>query len=84
MGEADLFGGVSSVPRKRSPTRLAQSEKASAIREAQRVIGQKLRAYYDLAQPIPDHVAELLKQLAQRKNKFESEMERSHRRKHSN
>jgi Anti-sigma factor NepR len=82
---------MTSVPRKRSPrTRVAQSEKASAIREAQRVIGQKLRAYYDLAQPIPDRVGELLKQLPQRKNKSESETntgtsrERSHRRKHSN
>jgi anti-sigma factor NepR-like protein len=82
---------MSSVRRNRSPrTRVAQSEKASAIREAQRVIGQNLRAYYDLAQPVPDRVAELLKQLAQRKNKSESEnntgtsRERSHRRKHSN
>jgi predicted transcriptional regulator len=82
---------MTSVPRKRSPrTRVAQSEKASAIREAQRVIGQNLRSYYDLAQPVPDRVAELLKQLPQRKNKSESETntgtsrERSHRRKHSN
>jgi|SRR5690242_8380023 Anti-sigma factor NepR len=52
---------MSSVRRNRSPrTRVAQSEKASAIREAQRVIGQNLRAYYDLAQPVPDRVAELL------------------------
>jgi hypothetical protein len=81
---------VSSVPRKRSPrTRVAQSEKASAIREAQRVIGQEPRAYYDPPQPMPGRVAELLKQLAQRKNKSESETntgtsrERFHRRKHS-
>src|SRR5438034_1238144 len=100
MGEADLFalkttagksGGVSSVPRKRSPRRrLAQSKKASATREALQLIGQKLRAYYDLTQPMPDRVAELLKQLAQRKERSESETntgtsrERFHRRKHSN
>jgi hypothetical protein len=62
---------VSSVPGKR----LVQIEKISATREAQWLIGQKLRAFYDLAQPMPDRLAELLKQLAQRIEKSESETE---------
>ena len=31
----------------------------------QSLIGNKLRGVYDLAEPIPDRLAELLKQLAQ-------------------
>jgi hypothetical protein len=57
------------VPRKR----LIEIEKASAARETQSLIGQKLSAYYDLAQPMPHHLAELLKQLAQQIDKSETE-----------
>jgi hypothetical protein len=62
---------VSCVPGKR----LVQIEKSSATREAQWLIGQKLGAYYDLAQPMPDRLVELLRQLAQRIDKSESETE---------
>jgi Anti-sigma factor NepR len=47
--------------------RLVQSEKATSAREIQRLIGEKLKAQYDLAEPIPDRLVELLKQLAQLK-----------------
>jgi hypothetical protein len=53
---------------------LVQIGKTSATREAQWLIGQKLSAYYDLAQPMPDRLAKLLKQLA-RIDKSESETE---------
>jgi hypothetical protein len=55
--------------------RLVQFEKASATREVQSLIGHKLGAYYDLAEPIPDRLAELLKQLAQRMDEPESDTE---------
>ena len=44
---------------------LVQFKKASSTREMQSLIGNKLRGVYDLAEPIPDRLAELLKQLAQ-------------------
>jgi hypothetical protein len=47
--------------------RLVRSEKATSAREIQRLIGEKLKAQYDLGlpEPIPDRLGELLKQLAQ-------------------
>jgi Anti-sigma factor NepR len=39
------------------------------------VIGQQLKAHYDLAEPIPDRLAELVEQLAQRMAERESETE---------
>jgi hypothetical protein len=46
--------------------RLVQSEKVTSAREVQRLIGEGLKAQYDLGQPepIPDRLGELLKQLA--------------------
>jgi hypothetical protein len=52
-----------------------KSGKSGSLYLSARVIGQDLRAYYKLAQPMPGRVADLLKQLAQRKNKSESETE---------
>jgi hypothetical protein len=53
--------------------RWIQIEKTSAAREAQSLIGQKLSAYYDLPQPMPDRLAALLKQLAQRIDQSETD-----------
>jgi hypothetical protein len=45
--------------------RLVQSEKVTSAREVQRLIGEQLKAQYDVAEPTPHRLAELLKQLAQ-------------------
>jgi hypothetical protein len=47
--------------------RLVQSDKAAPAREIQLLIGEALKAQYDLGlpEPIPDRLGELLKQLAQ-------------------
>jgi hypothetical protein len=45
--------------------RLVQFEKVPHTLEIQGRIGQRLKAQYDLAEPIPDRLAELLEQLAQ-------------------
>jgi hypothetical protein len=55
--------------------RLVQSDKAASAREIHRLIGKKLKAQYDLAEPIPDRLVELLKQLAQRVDKRDDETE---------
>jgi hypothetical protein len=52
---------------------IVQFEKASSTREIQSLIGKKLRGLYDLAEPIPDRLAELLKQLAQQMDEPKSE-----------
>jgi Anti-sigma factor NepR len=41
--------------------------------EVQRLIGEKLKAQYDLGEPIPDRLVELLKQLAQRVDERDDE-----------
>jgi hypothetical protein len=48
-------------------------EKAAPTHEIQGLIGQQLKVYYDLAEPIPERLAELLKQLAQRIDERDSE-----------
>ena len=50
-------------------------EKAASAREIQRLIAEKLKAQYDLVlvEPVPDRLAEVLKQLAQRMGERESE-----------
>jgi Anti-sigma factor NepR len=53
----------------------AQFENAASTREIRQVIGQQLKADYDLAERIPDRLAELLEQLAQRMNERERETE---------
>ena len=45
--------------------RLVQLEKVPHTLEIQGRIGEQLKAQYDVAEPIPDRLAELLKQLAQ-------------------
>jgi hypothetical protein len=50
-------------------------ENAVSTREIRGVIGQQLKAHYDLAEPISDRLAELLEQLAQRIDERESETE---------
>jgi Anti-sigma factor NepR len=45
--------------------RLVQFEKVPHTLEIQGRIGEQLKARYDVAEPIPDRLAELLKQLAQ-------------------
>ena len=45
--------------------RLVQFEKVPHTPEIQGRIGQQLKAQYDVAEPIPDRLAELLEQLAQ-------------------
>ena len=47
--------------------RLVQSDKAAPAREIQLLIGEALKAQYDLGlpEPIPDRLGELLRQLAQ-------------------
>jgi Anti-sigma factor NepR len=45
--------------------RLVQFEKLPHTLEIQGRIGEQLKAQYDVAEPIPDRLAELLKQLAQ-------------------
>lgn len=67
----DRSDGVSSV----RENRLVQSEKATSAREIQRLIGEKLKAQYDLSlpEPIPDRLGELLKQLAQPMDECDSE-----------
>jgi hypothetical protein len=45
--------------------RLVQFAKVSYTPDIQRRIGQQLKAQYDVAEPIPDRLAELLEQLAQ-------------------
>ncbi len=45
--------------------RLVQFEKVPHTLEIQGRIGEQLKAQYDLAEPIPDRLAELLEQLAQ-------------------
>jgi len=45
--------------------RLVQFEKVPYTLEIQGRIGQQLKAQYDIAESIPDRLAELLKQLAQ-------------------
>ena len=62
-------GGVSSVPGKHK----VPFENAAATREIRGVIGQQLKAHYDLAERIPDRLAELLEELAQRMDERESE-----------
>jgi len=65
----DETGGVDSVPRRN----IVSLEKAAAARQIRERIGQQLKAqYYDLAEPIPDHLAALLKQLAQRMDEGEN------------
>jgi hypothetical protein len=66
----DRSGGVSSV----RGNRLVQSEEASAG-EIQRLIGEKLKEQYDLAEPIPDRLVELLKKLAQLVDERDGETE---------
>ena len=56
-----------------SGNRLVQSEKVTSAREIQRLIGEKLKAQYDVAEPIPDRLVELLKQLAQRVDERDGE-----------
>ena len=55
--------------------RLVQSEKAASASETQRLVGEALKAQYDLgrAEPIPDRLGELLKQLAQRVDERDGE-----------
>jgi len=53
--------------------RLVQFEKVPHTPEIQGRIGQQLKAQYDLAEPIPDRLAELLEQLAQLMDEPESE-----------
>jgi hypothetical protein len=65
----DRSDGVSSV----RENRLIQSEKVTSAREVQRLIGEKLKAQYDLEEPIPDRLVELLKQLAQRVDERDDE-----------
>lgn len=48
-------------------------ENAASSREIRGLIGRQLKAHYDLAEPVPDRLAELLKQLAQRMDERESE-----------
>jgi hypothetical protein len=45
--------------------RLVQFEKVPHTLEIQGRIGQQLKAQYDVAEPVPHRLAELLKQLAQ-------------------
>ena len=45
--------------------RLVQLDKVPHTLEIQGRIGQQLKAQYDVAEPIPNRLAELLKQLAQ-------------------
>ena len=45
--------------------RLVQFEKVPHTPEIQGRIGQQLKAQYDVAEPVPDPLGELLKQLAQ-------------------
>jgi hypothetical protein len=52
---------------------IASIEKAASAQEIRGLIGQRLKARYDLAEPIPDRLAELLKQLAKRIDERESE-----------
>jgi hypothetical protein len=49
-------------------------EKAASAREIQRLIAAKLKAQYDLVlvEPVPDRLAEVLKQLAQRMGERET------------
>lgn len=57
---------------------LVSFEKAASTasyREIQVLIGRQLKADYDVAEPIPDRLAELLKQLARRLDERESETE---------
>jgi hypothetical protein len=57
------------VPRRN----IVSPEKAAAARQIRERIGQQLKAQYcDLAEPIPDRLAELLKQLAQRMDEGEN------------
>ncbi len=56
-----------------SGNRLVQSEKVTSAREIQRLIGEKLKAQYDVAEPILDRLVELLKQLAQRVDERDGE-----------
>ena len=56
-----------------SGNRLVQSEKVTSALEIQRLIGEKLKAQYDVAEPIPDRLVELLKQLAQRVDERDGE-----------
>ncbi len=52
---------------------IASVEKAASVQEIPGLIGQRLKARYDLAETIPDRLAELLKQLAKRMDERESE-----------
>ena len=45
--------------------RLVQFEKVPHTLEIQERIGEQLKAQYDIAEPVSDRLAELLKQLAQ-------------------
>jgi len=63
------------MSRKRFQLERFQFEKAASTREIQALIGQGLRAYYDHVEPLPDRLAELREQLAQRMNERESETE---------
>jgi hypothetical protein len=45
---------------------IASLDKSLRRRELREVIGQELKAYGDAAEPMPERLAELLKQLARR------------------
>ena len=52
---------------------IASFEKAAFTHEFRGLIGQQLKVHYDLAEPIPDRLADLLKQLAQQIDERDSE-----------
>lgn len=66
-GEATQGGGVSAVSQK-----IASLDKSVRRRELREVIGQELKAHCDTAEPMPERLAELLKQLARRIDEPES------------
>jgi len=59
--------------RKTYSSLLVPFERAVSTHEIQRLIGQQPKAQYDLAEPIPDRLVELLRQLAQWMNERESQ-----------
>jgi hypothetical protein len=48
-------------------------DRATSTHEIRGAIAQQLIARYDLAEPIPDHLAELLKQLAKHMDESEND-----------
>jgi len=57
----------------RSYSHLRSRERSACLEQVQAAIGRTLRAEYDLAQPMPERLAELLEEATQEPDRSEPE-----------